>query len=132
MRKVLLLLGASVVLSACAVQPDNTEFCNDLNGKNTVRIDKSGKKYGVCVLKDRTEVNDWYYYREVNPVYDCDLKATPKLIGKNLTDEEIMSRTNSKFIRNVPANERVITHQLPNRVSVTKNNSGKIIRATCG
>ncbi len=38
-------------------------FCEQQGGKSVIRKDKDGNEYGICVLPNGKEVDEWEYYR---------------------------------------------------------------------
>ena len=83
MKTWFLLLIAAAALSACAgsdnpkKSPEQGEqaigmanpasvFCEKQGGKSVIRKNKDGSEYGVCVLPNGQEVDEWEYFRAHN------------------------------------------------------------------
>jgi putative hemolysin len=82
---VLVLLIALVTVVACRT-PENTPestpgveianpaavYCIEQGYKNEIRTDAEGNQYGVCIMDDGTECDEWVFYRG-----ECGPGATP-------------------------------------------------------
>ncbi|HHW7506881.1 TPA: putative hemolysin [Mannheimia haemolytica] len=77
--KTLTLLGVmamTTILGACTTtSPKNesvgmanpaSEFCVKQGGKSQIRTNQDGSEYGVCVLPNGQEVEEWAYFRQHN------------------------------------------------------------------
>lgn len=140
MHKILLLLASVSILSACATpKPEAiTPFCAEQGGKNAIQKDNLNHEYGVCVLENGFEVNDWEYYQMIHPEMvvaesKCDIKEARKVVGKsNLTDEQIQSITKASIVRRTQSFKPVSLEFRGDRVTVVTNNKNKILKAICG
>lgn len=139
MYKLLLLVASISILSACATPPNqNTAFCTELGGKNTITKDNLKHDYGICVLENGFEVNDWEYYKQIHPEMvvaetKCDIKEARKVVGKsNLTDEQIQDITKASIVRRTQSFKPVSLEFRGDRVTVVTNNKNKILKAICG
>lgn len=68
----LLLIPLPLLAAACTPEPETTGlanpasvFCVDSGGTSEIRQGTDGA-YGVCILPDGTEVDEWDYYRAQN------------------------------------------------------------------
>ena len=41
-----------------------SEFCVKQGGQSVIRNDKTGAEYGMCVLPNGQEVEEWAYFRQ--------------------------------------------------------------------
>ena len=41
-----------------------SEYCLEHNGTLEIRADENGNQYGVCIFGDRSECEEWTYYKE--------------------------------------------------------------------
>ena len=39
-------------------------YCEQQGGRVDIRTDEGGNQYGICILKNGTECDEWKYYRE--------------------------------------------------------------------
>lgn len=139
MFRTLLLVASVSVLAACAApSAPNTQFCTDKGGKNIIKKDNLNHEYGICVLENGFELNDWEYYQQIHPEMvpaesKCDVKETRKIVGKsNLTDKQIQSITKAPIVRHTQSLKPVSLEFRGDRVTVVTNKRNKIIKATCG
>lgn len=139
MLRTLLLVTTVSFLAACAAPTaPNTEFCTSQGGKNSIQKDNLNHEYGVCVLENGFEVNDWEYYKQIHPEIvvaesQCDIKEARKVVGKsNLTDEEIQNITKAAIVRRTQSFKPVTLEFRGDRVTVVTNNKNKILKAVCG
>ena len=65
-------LLALLALTACSKADNGTEaglpnpaavYCQDQGHQHEIRTDADGSQYGVCILTDGTECEEWAYYR---------------------------------------------------------------------
>ena len=74
MKKILSVLLILIVIIGCfSVEHTNngqtvivnpaSKYCVRKGGESIIRTNENGNRYGVCRFKDKTEVNEWEYYR---------------------------------------------------------------------
>ncbi|MBQ9601134.1 MAG: DUF333 domain-containing protein [Neisseriaceae bacterium] len=72
MQKYIIL--ASTILTACSTNTMNqieimnianpaAVFCIQQGGKSVIRQDAQGNQYGVCILPNGEEIDEWAYFR---------------------------------------------------------------------
>jgi len=73
---VLMLFAVLVAMVACKTPESTTEstpgieianpaavYCVEQGYKNEIRTDAEGNQYGVCIMDDGTECDEWAFYR---------------------------------------------------------------------
>ena len=73
MKKIMMLTSIATGVVACAnaapepqvgVANPASEFCVKQGGQSVIRKDKTGAEYGMCVLPNGQEVEEWAYFRQ--------------------------------------------------------------------
>lgn len=73
-----MLLSSSLILSACATQPEPTPpkigmanpasvYCQKLGGKSIPQQDKDGGSYALCQLPNGELIEEWELFRRDHP-----------------------------------------------------------------
>ena len=57
---------ASVSEPAVGIANPASVYCVQQGGKSEIRKNQDGSEYGVCILPDGKEVEEWAYYRANN------------------------------------------------------------------
>lgn len=92
---VAIVLAAIVALTACSTADKTTQaglpnpaavYCQDQGHQHEIRTDADGSQYGVCILADGTECEEWAFYRgecpsdtagNVDPTATAEPEPTP-------------------------------------------------------
>ena len=113
----IIVFGAAAILSrnapregtaSTAIANPAAEYCKKMNNQYEIRAAADGSQYGVCILPDGTECDEWAYYRG-----ECPAGAKSGTPNPDLAENYCLSNNNMYQTRKDAAGNEVGVCILP-------------------